>query len=130
MAILITVILGGVALLSLHITNKPQIYSTWIWDTREFQENSQEYFNFLEKKGFSKLYVQIDRELPKDQYETMINEATSKNIIVVASDGAKDWVYSQDEVEALLSWLDEYQTEVKESARFSGLLLDVDPFFH
>ncbi|MFC0562082.1 hypothetical protein [Halalkalibacter alkalisediminis] len=121
------IVFGGVVVAS-YLNKNPQIQSTWVWDTRDFQSNQQAYFSFLEEKGVTKLYVQIDRNLPMEQYEAMILEASSKEIAVFAIDGAKDWVYSTDELEFLLEWLKDYQTGVKESARFSGLLLDIEPY--
>ncbi|GAE34248.1 hypothetical protein [Halalkalibacter akibai] len=120
--------LGGGFVIYLIVNKEPDIQSTWVWDTREFQANSERYFHFLTEKRISKLYVQIDQELAYEEYEKMIEAAHAMEIAVFAIDGAKDWVQQLDELNNTLEWLKEYHRQVNDAARFDGLLLDVEPY--
>ncbi|KHF39724.1 hypothetical protein [Halalkalibacter okhensis] len=105
-----------------------KIESTWIWDTQRFIDNKEPYFQFLEQNNITKLYVQIDPGIAYEKYESMIGEATARGMVVFAIDGAKDWVYSTEELRYKLGWLHTYHLQVGEASQFSGLLVDVEPY--
>ncbi|MDT8862982.1 hypothetical protein N0O92_22705 [Alkalihalobacillus sp. MEB130] len=126
--IALLIFVGGLVLLMSTHNKKPTIESTWMWNTSTLIEEAERYREFMMEKGVSKLYVQIDPSIEVKKYQLFIQEASVNGIDIYAMDGAKDWVYSSNELIEKLAWLDSYQQLSNEQSRFKGLLLDVEPY--
>lgn len=105
-------------------------FSTWLWNTSEIQNNSDDIISFLVKNNVKVLYLQIDYNMNYMYYKKFISTAAKNNIIVEALDGSPDWV-SEDGTtlqNTFFDWLTKYQKSSSLNERFKGIHLDVEPY--
>ena len=110
----------------------PQVRATWLWNPWLFVNDEAGTLAFLESKQLNKVYVQIDRDIPKTAYGSFIGKAKAMGISVYALDGAPSWVAPKGYVnqDRFLSWVGDYQNQAAENARFAGVHLDVEPYLY
>ncbi len=106
--------------------------ATWLWNPWMFVKDEAATLAFLENKNVNKVYVQIDRDIPKNTYRSFVTQAHSRGIAVFALDGAPSWVAPKGftNQNQLMNWLGNYQTGSVEQARFDGIHLDVEPYLY
>ncbi|MBB5180234.1 hypothetical protein HNQ44_001662 [Planomicrobium koreense] len=109
-----------------------QARATWLWNPWMFVSDEAGTLAFLESKQLNKVYVQIDRDVPKAAYGSFIGKAKALGIDVYALDGAPSWVAPKGYVnqDRLMAWLADYQTQAAVNARFAGVHLDVEPYLY
>lgn len=109
-----------------------QVRATWLWNPWMFVSDEAGTLAFLESKQLNKVYVQIDRDVPKAAYGSFITKANALGISVYALDGAPSWVAPKGYVnqDRLMAWLADYQSQAAANARFSGVHLDVEPYLY
>ncbi|MDS0525678.1 hypothetical protein NNC19_08310 [Clostridium sp. SHJSY1] len=105
-------------------------FSTWLWNTNEIINNSDNIIDFLSENKVKTLYLQIDYNLDYDHYNNFINKAYENNIIVEALDGSPAWVSPDGTLlqNNFFHWLNDYQKNSPINARFKGVHLDVEPY--
>ncbi|KMT23258.1 hypothetical protein [Clostridium cylindrosporum] len=105
-------------------------FSTWLWNTSEIVNNSEDIINFLVKKRVNTLYLQIDYNLDYMYYKNFIRKAAMNNIVVEALDGAPTWVSDDGGIlqGRFFNWLSRYQKASSLNERFKGVHLDVEPY--
>lgn len=110
----------------------PSVHATWLWNPWMFVKDEAGTLAFLESKQLNKVYVQIDRDIPKATYGSFIGKAKALGIEVYALDGAPAWVAPKGYVnqDLLMSWLADYQSKAAPNARFAGIHLDVEPYLY
>ena len=110
----------------------PDTRATWLWNPWMLVEDEAAVLAFLENKNVNKVYVQIDRDIPKNTYRSFITQAHARGIAVFALDGAPSWVapkgYTNQNM--LMNWLGNYQSGSTEQADFDGIHLDVEPYLY
>ncbi|MDE0582277.1 amidase [Planococcus sp. A6] len=110
----------------------PDTRATWLWNPWMFVKDEAAVLAFLENKNVNKVYVQIDRDIPKDTYRSFVTQAHARGIAVFALDGAPSWVapkgYTNQNM--LMNWLSNYQSGSTEQASFDGIHLDVEPYLY
>ncbi|MDN5709514.1 MAG: amidase [Planococcus sp. (in: firmicutes)] len=110
----------------------PDTRATWLWNPWMFVEDEGAVLTFLENKNVNKVYVQIDRDIPKNTYRSFVAQAHARGIAVFALDGAPSWVapkgYTNQNM--LMNWLGTYQSGSTEQASFDGIHLDVEPYLY
>ncbi|MCA0982855.1 amidase [Halobacillus yeomjeoni] len=112
--------------------NHPKNLGTWIWHTSIIDDDRAAVMQALESKGVTDVFLQVDRDIEKEVYQSFIRDADSRNMKVHALDGSPIWVASEGDEEASLffNWLGNYQNEVSDSEKFKGIHLDVEPYLH
>lgn len=110
----------------------PGTRATWLWNPWMFVEDEAAVLAFLEKKNVNKVYVQIDRDIPKNTYRSFVTQAHARGIAVFALDGAPSWVAPKGYTNQnrLMDWLGNYQSGSTEQADFDGIHLDVEPYLY
>ncbi|QOR67004.1 amidase [Cytobacillus suaedae] len=106
--------------------------STWLWDTTEIVNNSDEILTFLVDKKVKVVYLQVNPTVSIEAYKAFINRATSNQIQIHALDGAPDWVAPKGitHQRSFFTWVEGYQAEALETERFTGIHLDVEPYLY
>lgn len=107
-------------------------FSTWLWNTSEIINNSDDIINFLVKNNVKVLYLQIDYSINHENYRNFISKATKNNIIVEALDGSPDWVSANGTnlQNNFFDWLTIYQKASSLNEQFKGVHLDVEPYLN
>ena len=106
--------------------------STWLWNTSEIVTDSDKIISFLVENNVKVLYLQVDYTLKNEYYNSFINKASEKNIMVEALDGSANWV-SIDGAKyrtKFFDWLTAYQQSSLLTQRFQGVHLDVEPYLN
>lgn len=105
-------------------------FSTWLWNTSEIIEDSDDIISFLVKNKVKVLYLQIDCNLENIYYKDFISKATKNNIIVQALDGSPTWVSEDGKTlqNTFFDWLTKYQKTSSSNEQFGGVHLDVEPY--
>lgn len=106
--------------------------ATWLWDTLKIIKDEAGVLSFLENKQVNKLYLQINMDIAGADYMRFISHATARGIKIYALDGAPDWVSKEGYKiqERLFDWLHTYNRNAKETERFSGVHLDIEPYLN
>lgn len=126
--LLFVIITGG----GLPVSAKEEVRATWLWNPWMFVEDEAGTLTFLESKNVNKVYLQIDREVPREAYRSFISGASDIGISIYALDGAPDWVGPNGRVyqENMLSWMESYQQNASAAEQFGGVHLDVEPYLY
>ena len=117
---------------ALASSDAPDTRATWLWNPWMFVEDEAAVLAFLETKDVNKVYVQIDRDIPKTTYRSFVTQAHARGIAVFALDGAPSWVAPKGftNQNQLMNWLGNYQNGSLAQARFDGIHLDVEPYLY
>lgn len=132
--LLVFAVLLGVGLLiyigTTKVLQKNKERATWIWHTKQIVEEQEELLTFLQEKKVSTVFLQINRNIPNKTYEQFIQHATKLSIDVQALNGSPSWVSSKGTAkqEKFFSWLETYQNEVSDDAKFRAVHLDIEPY--
>ncbi|KGP74702.1 hypothetical protein [Pontibacillus yanchengensis] len=106
-------------------------YSTWVWRTYQIVNHQEELFRELEAKRVQKVYLQVNRDIPKEEYRAFIQKASAKGMDVYALEGSPSWIEADNNRASLFkSWLQKYQKEAGPSQEFTGIHLDAEPHAH
>lgn len=106
--------------------------ATWLWNPWMFVQDEAGTLAFLESKNVNKVYVQIDRDIPKAEYRSFVEQATARGMEIYALDGAPAWAAPKGDryQDQLMAWLTDYQKNAAAAAQFSGVHLDVEPYLY
>ena len=103
-------------------------FSTWIWDTEEIIEY-EALIKTLGETNINRVYLQVNRDLPKESYQRFIKLAKIKDIEVYALDGSPKWLKKEDQRNtAFQKWMQAYQKRSSTDEQFGGIHLDVEPY--
>ncbi|MFP3421873.1 hypothetical protein R0K19_21100, partial [Bacillus sp. SIMBA_161] len=104
---------------ALASSDAPDTRATWLWNPWMFVEDEAAVLAFLETKDVNKVYVQIDRDIPKNTYRSFVTQAHARGIAVFALDGAPSWVAPKGftNQNQLMNWLGNYQNGSLAQAR-------------
>lgn len=107
-------------------------FSTWLWNTSEIVNNSDDIISFLVKNNVKVLYLQIDYSMNYANYRSFISKATKNNIIVEALDGSPEWVSANGMTlqNTFFNWLTSYQKISSLNEQFKGVHLDAEPYLN
>ena len=128
--VFVLIVVGGTTMKTEAFFQKDR--ATWLWNPWMIVNDESGTLAFLESKQLTKVYVQIDRDVPMNVYRSFIEKAATKGMKVYALDGSPQWVapkgyLSQDQ---LMNWLGSYQNGSTFSQKFSGIHLDVEPYLY
>ncbi|KGP89883.1 hypothetical protein N780_09590 [Pontibacillus chungwhensis BH030062] len=102
--------------------------STWLWDTPTIMNEPDEVLQDLRAKHVQKLYLQVNRDVPKHYYKSFIKKADQQGIDVYALGGSTKWLKTGDQRLPLFKqWVIEFQTEANKTEQFDGFHLDIEP---
>ncbi|WP_160725172.1 amidase [Bacillus sp. USDA818B3_A] len=109
-----------------------QTLATWLWNPWELVNNESGTLAFLEGKNVNKVYLQIDRDIPLNVYQSFIEKASAKGIKIYALDGGPNWVAPKGDrnLDQLVNWLQTYQKGSSTLQKFAGIHLDVEPYLY
>lgn len=102
--------------------------STWVWNTEDVLSEKEHALNFFNNEKVRLIYLQINRDIPTDQYVSFIREAKKQHISVFALSGSPKWIESDKIMAEFFKWVTAYQSSVSEDARFDGIQLDIEPY--
>lgn len=110
--------------------NASQVKATWLWNPYELVYQSSEVLTFLQSNDVTDVFLQIDRDLPFNIYQSFIERASQQKIKIHALDGAPTWATQKGsaQYEPLINWLRNYQLSSIEDQRFAGIHTDVEPY--
>ncbi len=103
--------------------------ATWLWQTSEITKRPEEILTFLQQQNVQNLYLQIDQTISSNVYREFIQRANESGIHVHALDGEPAWGLNPMSSHSFFDWLTQYQTTAKREQQFSGVHLDVEPYF-
>jgi hypothetical protein len=111
-------------------TDRPLYKATWLWNTSSLLENKTSTFQFLTQNGVNLVFLQVDPDVPQNEYMSFISEAAGLGIEVHALGGAPDWILRDQQIKVykLIDWVKTYNNSVPAEDRFKGIHLDVEPF--
>jgi len=96
--------------------------STWIWDVSLLNDIDME---MLEVQHVTKVYVQVDTELPIEEYILFSERAQQHHIAVYALDGASTWAQTPSQAQYTKKWIAQVQQQYQ---LFKGVHLDIEPY--
>jgi len=107
--------------------------STYIWNVWDLQGQEYNKLTDLANRGVDKIYLQIDSDIDNNFYKTFVKYANQMNMKVYALDGYKNWVINdnvgvQGTYNYFKWWYETYQTSVNDDEKFSGILIDFEPY--
>jgi hypothetical protein len=107
-------------------------HSTWLWETNTIVRNGDKLLAFMEQNDVAHIFLQINKNIPRQTYQDFIKKAGRKGMAVYALDGAPNWVSNQGQKSArsFVSWVANYQAQVSEGEKFAGIHLDVEPYLY
>ncbi|WP_133058591.1 amidase [Halalkalibacter urbisdiaboli] len=110
--------------------SEPNETATWVWHTEDIIHQPDEVLVFLQKKGVSHLYLQVNQNVQIGHYQHFIEKANQMSINVHALDGSPTWVDRMGRVQyiPIINWLTQYQQSSTTEQRFTGLHIDVEPY--
>lgn len=100
-------------------------YSTWIWDAESLEKKGDQYIQFAKEQKVSKLFVQVNEDVPNEQYAAFIDKANQNKIEVYALGGSKSWVFDDKKVEKFLAWVEQFQ---QQHGKLAGIHIDIEPY--
>jgi hypothetical protein len=109
---------------------KPKYNATWLWNTYSLLLKKDEVLQFLQKNKINLIYLQIDPDVPANEYGDFISKAGTLGIEVHALGGAPNWILPENQINMykLLDWVKNYNKKVQANQQFKGIHLDVEPF--
>lgn len=104
--------------------------ATWLWQTELISDGGEQILNFAREEGINLIYLQINRKLPKELYETFIDRAHKAQVAVHALGGDPRWALREhrEDMYGLANWVVDYNANVSSEGRFDGIHLDIEPY--
>ncbi|CAG7656948.1 hypothetical protein ACFQI7_00185 [Paenibacillus allorhizosphaerae] len=106
--------------------------ATWVWDTSLIATSTgrNQIFQFAKNQQISRIYLQVNPDVAKSAYRSMIKTAAGNGIEVYVLDGAPNWALPENRarIASLISWVKTYNASVATNERFAGIQLDVEPY--
>ncbi|GIP56269.1 hypothetical protein J15TS10_00830 [Paenibacillus woosongensis] len=109
---------------------KSMMKATWIWQTDMIMDGGEQILRFSRNEGINLIYLQINRQMPKETYEAFVKRAHEAQIAVHALGGDPRWalVEYRDDMLGLADWVMDYNGSVTPEGRFDGVHLDIEPY--
>ncbi|GIO31242.1 MULTISPECIES: hypothetical protein [Paenibacillus] len=106
------------------------VKATWVWQTELIEDGGEHLLDFAHKEGINLIYLQINRDLPKETYETFVRRAHEGNVAVHAMGGDPRWALPKylDRMLGLAEWTMDYNAVAPPESRFDGIHLDIEPY--
>lgn len=106
--------------------------STFIWHAERVDENINAYVEFMIANQVTDIYIQQSRSLPYTSYERFNAKMHEMGIDVYLLGGAPNWVSTKGKrrIDDFLEWLKDYQDQADQTAKFDGVILDVEYYLY
>lgn len=107
-----------------------QVKATWVWQTGLIEDGGERLLGFARNEGINVIYLQINRDLPREIYEKFIKRAHEEKVAVHALGGDPRWALTKhrDSMVGLADWTLNYNAGVPSESRFDGIHLDIEPY--
>lgn len=107
-----------------------KVKATWVWQTEWIKDGGEELLDYSHEEGINLIYLQINRQMSAEIYQTFIEKAHAANIAVHALGGDPGWALEKHlpDMLGLADWVNDYNAGVPENGRFDGLHLDIEPY--
>ncbi|BFH62274.1 hypothetical protein [Paenibacillus azoreducens] len=107
-----------------------QVKATWVWQTGLIEDGGERLLGFARNEGINVIYLQINRDLPREIYEKFIKRAHEEKVAVHALGGDPGWALTKhrDSMVGLADWTLNYNAGVPSESRFDGIHLDIEPY--
>ncbi|WP_110932890.1 hypothetical protein [Paenibacillus bouchesdurhonensis] len=106
------------------------VKATWIWQTEMIRDGGEQVLRFSRNEGINLIYLQINRQMPRETYEVFVKHAHEERISVHALGGDPRWALTEhrDDMLGLADWVMNYNSNVSPEGRFDGVHLDIEPY--
>ncbi|QPC47586.1 hypothetical protein [Mangrovibacillus cuniculi] len=101
---------------------------TWLWNTTLIQTEPNSVLQFLEKEKVTALYLQLNQDIPMEDYQSFVEKAQLTGISVYIADGAPSWTFRKSFVTNFFEWVKQYQESASPMQQFKGIHLDIEPY--
>ncbi|WP_211747619.1 hypothetical protein [Paenibacillus sp. Marseille-Q4541] len=103
--------------------------ATWLWDTTQIKTAPNSVLSFAKENDLNVIYLQINRDVPISSYRSFIHNASKAGIEVEILDGRPSWGLTEaaSGLADFIDWIEKYQSEAKETEKFAGIHLDIEP---
>ncbi|MEW9669935.1 copper amine oxidase N-terminal domain-containing protein [Ammoniphilus sp. 3BR4] len=103
---------------------------TWIWDAEIIQTDQEEILKFASENNLTAIYLQINRDVSLQDYQSFIRNAHLQQIQVEALAGNPYWAFKDNQalIREMITWITKYNASVDPKERFQGLHLDIEPY--
>ncbi|NHN31945.1 hypothetical protein [Paenibacillus agricola] len=106
--------------------------ATWLWDTSLIvtAESRNSILQFAKEQSIDRIYLQVNPDEALDSYRSFIKEARAGGVQIHALDGAPSWVMPDNRsyIVNMVKWVKDYNLNVLEEERFSGIQADIEPY--
>jgi hypothetical protein len=103
----------------------------WFWNSDKITDPTEvdKIISFATTHAITSVYTQINLDLGNAVFADFITQCTAAGIAVQALMGNKEWIQGRGEpsLDSQLDWLDVYQSNATNEARFSAIHMDVEP---
>ncbi|AZK47575.1 hypothetical protein [Paenibacillus lentus] len=109
---------------------KSLVKATWIWQTDMIRDGGEQILSFSRNEGINLIYLQINRQMPRETYKNFVKRAHQEQIRVHALGGDPRWALTEhrDDMLGLADWVMNYNDNVSSEGRFDGVHLDIEPY--
>jgi hypothetical protein len=104
--------------------------STWIWDSKMIEYDSDSILQFAVNQRLTSIYLRYETYTNQEAYRTFIRSANDRGIRVEALAGASDWIYENNQVyiRQFIGAVTQYNNSVDALERFQGYHFDIEPY--
>ena len=104
--------------------------ATWVWQTELIEDGGEQLLGFAREEGINLIYLQINRNMPKETYEKFVRLAHESQVEVHALGGDPGWALQEhkDDMLGLADWVNDYNAGVTSDSQFDGIHLDIEPY--
>ncbi|MFC4596809.1 copper amine oxidase N-terminal domain-containing protein [Cohnella hongkongensis] len=113
------------------VTSSPTIpKGTWIWDSRIIEQDRERILSFASEHDVTAVYLHVNKDIASRAYADFIRSAKERQIRVEALAGRPEWGLkaNQNQIQAFMAWVRQYNASVEPEERFDGLHLDIEPY--
>ncbi|KRF01071.1 hypothetical protein ASG89_26040 [Paenibacillus sp. Soil766] len=105
--------------------------STWIWDSKLIEMDSDRVLQFAVNQKLTSIYLRYEKTYPsQDVYRNFIRRANELGIKVEALAGQSDWIYDHNHIyiQQWIAAVTQYNASAGALERFQGFHFDIEPY--
>ncbi|WP_054957177.1 hypothetical protein [Paenibacillus dakarensis] len=104
--------------------------ATWVWQTELIEDGGEKILHFAREEGINLIYLQINRSMPRENYEKFVSQAHKEQVEIHALGGDPRWALHahRDDMMGLAEWVLSYNESAAADEQFDGIHLDIEPY--
>ncbi|PZE21400.1 hypothetical protein [Paenibacillus xerothermodurans] len=129
MAVVLLLLLVPVLLYYLNVAHT-NVKATWVWDSTEIAQDSDEIVSFADQNGVNLIYLYINPKQDYNDYRTFVKKARESGIAVHALGGDPSWSTDEERhrITEFVTWVSNYNEMASKREQITGIHLDVEPY--